>query len=102
MKVLFKLLMQFMVSITNFFLYPVNQAISSAFPDFNDLINRFDSILGYLFRSNKLSYFFNILPPITKNVVLFYLGLLIAFYSISFIVHGIIKVIEIIKNVKIW
>lgn len=102
MKVIFTLFMQFMVSITNFFLYPVNQAISTAFPDFNNLINEFDRYLGYLFRGNYLTYFFNILPPTTKSVLLFYLTCLVVYYTLSFVVHGIVKVIEIIKNVKIW
>lgn len=101
MKVIFSLLMKFIVSITNFFLYPINTIVSNNFPQFNDLINKFNSALGQLF-TPLLRYFFNILPPNTRVVVAFYLALLIIFYTISASIHAIIKVIEIIKNVKVW
>lgn len=101
MKVIFTLLMKFIVSITNFFLSPINTLVAQYFPQFNEMVNKFNSYLGQLI-TPLLRYFFNILPPNTRAVILFYVALLIVFYTLSFAIHGVIKVIEIIKNIKIW
>lgn len=101
MGVLFTLLMKFIVSITNFFLYPANTIIVDYFPDFAQTINRFNALVGQLI-TNKIAYWFYILPSNTRNAILFYLALLLAINTISLALHVVIKVITIIKNVKIW
>lgn len=101
MKVIFKLLMQFIVSVTNLFLLPINTIVSTYFPSFNDFINRFNSYVGQLL-TPLLRYFFNILPTNCRYVIIAYLSMLIVFYTASFAIHGVIKVIEIIKNIKVW
>lgn len=101
MQVLFTLLFKFIVSIANFFLIPVNAIINNVFPDFSNMISTFNYILNrYL--GNGISWFFHILPPRTQVFVLLYVDCLVIFYVVSLAIHGVIKVIEIIKNIKIW
>lgn len=101
MGVIFTLLMKFIVSITNLFLLPINTIVVNLFPDFTDKINYFESLVGR-YVVPLLSWFFQILPPNTRSLILFYLGTLILLYTATLAVHGIIKVIELIKNIKVW
>lgn len=101
MKFLFVTLINFIVSIANVFLYPVNTAVSSAFPSFAQNITDFTSLCTRYLGSG-LAYFFSMLPPNTRNLVLLYLSLLLICYTVSFSVHLITKIIQIIKQVKIW
>lgn len=101
MKYFFDALLNFLVTLANIFLAPVNTILTTYFPNISSLITSFTSAVNnYL--GNGISYFFSILPTNTKTLVLLYLTILIAFYTISFLVHAVIKVIEIIKAVKIW
>lgn len=101
MKFFFDTLLNFLVSVANIFLAPINTIITTYFPDVSSLISSFtNAVNNYL--GNGISYFFSILPTNTRTLVLLYITILIAFYTISFLVHAVIKIIEIIKAVKIW
>lgn len=101
MKYFFDSLLNFLIAVANIFLTPINTIISNNFPNVSSLISTFtNAVNNYL--GNGISYFFSILPPNTRTLVLLYITFLIAFYTISFLVHAVIKIIEIIKAVKIW
>lgn len=101
MKFFFDTLLNFLVTVANIFLAPINTIVVNYFPDVSSLITTFtNAVNNYL--GNGLSYFFSILPPGTRTLLGLYVTILIAFYTISFLVHAIIKIIEIIKAVKIW
>lgn len=99
---IFKGLFKFLIQITKIFLIPVDLIVSTAFPDFSEMVGTFNTAVGSQFIVKGLSYFGNLLPPNCKAVLILYLNCLIIFFTISVTVHGIIKVIEIIKSVKIW
>lgn len=101
MKVIFKLFMQFVVWIANFFLAPINALVVNFVPDLTEKINLLESIVNRFF-TPTLSWFFNLLPPHTKSIVIFYLGLLIVLFTITIGVHAVLKVIHLIKNIKFW
>lgn len=101
MKYFFNALLNFLVAICNIFLAPVNTIVSTYFPDVSSLITSFTNVVNN-YIGNGVAYFMAILPPNTRNLVLLYISCLLAFYTISLLVHAVIKVIEIIKAVKIW
>lgn len=101
MNIFFKILFKVITAFTNAILAPVNLLVANAFPDFSSLINSFNTLIEkYL--GTGLSWFFSILPPHTQGFVKFYLGLLIVFYTVSISMHAILKVFQIIKQVKVW
>lgn len=101
MKYFFNALLNFLVSVCNIFLAPINSIVSTYFPNVTQVINLFNSMVrNYL--GSGITYFFSILPPNARNLVFLYITFLISFYTISLLVHAVIKVIEIIKAVKIW
>lgn len=101
MGIIFTLLMKFIVTIVNFILLPINALVVNALPSFTDKINYFESLVGR-FVSPTLSWFFNILPPYSRSLIIFYLELLVILYTITIGIHLVLKVIHLIRNIKIW
>lgn len=101
MRIIFKFIFKLLIGVSNFFLMPINRLVATAFPEFTSLVSGFTTFLN-TYITPGLNYFFSILPPFTRSIVLFYLSLLLILYTLSLSVHFIVKVIEIIKAVKIW
>lgn len=101
MSILFTTLFNLIITIANFFLAPINTLVTSNFPDFSIRLNHFNSLVN-TYLSTLLRYFFEILPTNTRSLVLFYLALLLLLYTLTLAIHGIVKLIELIKAIKIW
>lgn len=100
-KAIFTVLFEVIRIVCNVVLSPINAIVVSFFPDFSSLISRFNNILN-TYLGGGITYFISIIPPNTKSVIIFYIGLLIAYYSLSASLHIILKVYAIIKNIKFW
>lgn len=100
-KIIFKVLLKFIKSVVNIIMTPINLLIVNLFPDLSSLVSNFNQIVG-TYVGNGLSWFAHLLPPMTKNLIILYLGILISYYTITISVHAVIKVIHIIKKIKIW
>lgn len=88
-------------TLINIILLPIDTLIKSIFPDFSTLISNFNNSLNIVF-SDSISYIMYHIPPLTKYVILFYITLLIGYYSIKFVYKGIILVPKIINKIKFW
>lgn len=99
-KAIFQVLFSIIVAITNIFLAPINALVVNLVPDLSNLITFFNN--GVLTIGSKLAYFSSMLPPTTKTCITIYLTFLISYYGISYTIHGILKVIQIIKAIKVW
>lgn len=100
-KAIFSVFFKIITSVVNALLYFPNQIISNVFPDFSQIISTFNYVLdNYI--GNGVAYFFSILPPVCRSIVLLYLALLVAYYTTSATLHAVLKVYTIIKNVKFW
>lgn len=100
-KLFFQLFLKLIKSIVNILLLPVNALITNLFPSFSTMISSFNNAVTTVI-GGGLGWFSHLLPPVCKSMIVLYLGILIAYYSIAFSVHLILKVIHIIKEVKIW
>lgn len=101
MKFFFITLLDYLVKVANIYLIPVNALLTDVFPDFSAQISHFTSLITSYFGSG-LSFFFHLLPPNTRTLVLLYITILIICYTVTFAIHIILKVIEILKQIKIW
>lgn len=101
MKFIFVTLINFMITLANAFLLPVNTLVSNVFPTFSSYITSFTTLITTYFGTG-LSYFFGILPPNFRTFALFYLSILLICYTVTLSLHLILKIIAIIKNIKIW
>lgn len=100
-KAIFTVLFKLIKSIADIILAPINLLVVNLIPDVSSLIGTFNTAVSRLLGTN-LAFFAHLLPPITKNVILIYLGFLITFYTVVITAHAVLKVINIIKAIKIW
>ena len=100
-KAIFKVFFKIIKAVANLFLAPINALVVNLFPDLSSIINTFNTAISRVV-GGGLGFFAHILPPTTRSIILLWLGILIAYYGISFTAHVILKIIDIIKRVKVW
>lgn len=100
-KAIFKVFFSIINGIVSVILSPVNTLVSGVFPDFSNMVNTFNSVVN-TYIGGGVTWFFAILPPGTRSVVLIYLSFLVGYYTVSISLHAILKVYTIIKNIKFW
>lgn len=87
--------------VLNIILLPINSLIANLFPDMTTSINQFTSFLsGYV--GGSLSYFFSIMPPITRSIILLWLTFLIVYYGVVWSYSLIVKLWNVIQRIKFW
>lgn len=100
-QLLFNLILKLVSFVLDIVLAPVNLLIEGLFPDMTNAINNFTYFVN-TYLGPSLSYFFSILPPITRSVILLWLMFLITYYPIVWTYYGILKIWVVIKRIKIW
>lgn len=100
-KALFNVLFSVITGLVNIVLAPINLLAATLLPDFTEMIATWYHVLNNII-GNGFTYFFSILPPHCRGVIVLYLTFLISFYTVSISAHAILKVYTIIKNMKIW
>lgn len=100
-KAIFNVFFKIINGVVSVLLFPVNKLVATAFPDFSNMITTFNTVVNN-YIGDGVAYFFTILPPNTRSVVLIYLALLVSYYTVSISLHAILKVYTIIKNIKFW
>lgn len=99
-KAIFKVLLKFIKSIADIILAPINLLVVNLIPDVSNMISVFNAGVERVIGTN-LAFFSHMLPPTTRTLILLYLGFLITYYTITITAHGVLKVINIIKAIKI-
>lgn len=100
-KAIFSVLLKFIKGVADVILQPINLLVVNLLPDLSNMISVFNNAVNQYIGVN-LAFFAHLLPPITKSLILVYLGFLITYYTIVLTAHGILKIIHIIKAIKIW
>lgn len=98
---IFKVFFTLISTVVNIITAPINVVLTNFFPSFTDMINTFNNGVTTLI-GGSIAFFSHLLPPLTRATILFWIGAVISFYTISMTVHLIIKAITIIKNIKFW
>lgn len=98
---LFNMLVGFINGAVGLFLAPINLLVASAFPDFTNLVGNFSNFID-TYIGTPCTYFINILPPNTANLMLIYIDLLIIIWTFTTLIHYVMKAIVIIRNIKFW
>ena len=96
---LFTFILSLIAQIVSLILSPLTLAISALLPDLSTFVAKIVSFINtmlYMF-----GWFFNLLPPTTKSVILLYLSLLLIFftaYSLYVVVEFSMYLITKVKN----
>jgi hypothetical protein len=94
-------LLKLIMSILNVFLLPINALFENLFPDMSSSISTFNNFVNS-YVGGTLSYFFSILPPIFRGLLVIWFTFLISYYTIYFTYHTLIKIWGIIQKIKFW
>lgn len=100
-KALLNGILTIITSILNVFLLPINALFENLFPDMTSAISTFNNFVN-TYVGGTLSYFFSILPPIFRGLLVIWFTFLISYYTIYFSYHALIKIWGIIQKVKFW
>lgn len=100
-KAIFNVFFKIIQAFLNIVLLPVNALIVNLFPDFSSMISSFNNGVSTYIGSG-LGFFSSLLPPTTRTLILLYLTFLVSYYTITYSVHAIIKIFDIIKRIKFW
>ena len=86
-------LLKIIMSILNVFLLPINLLFENLFPDMTNAIGTFNTFIN-TYVGGTLSYFFSILPPIFRGLLVIWFTFLISYYTIYYTYHGLIKIVS--------
>lgn len=90
-----------LTGVVNFLLTPVNVLFSALFPSMAQGIATFNNFVNTFFGTG-LGWFFHLLPPIFRTLLITWLMFVISYYTIYYIYLGYLKIFAIIQKVKFW
>lgn len=99
---LFTFILSLIAKIVGILLTPLTSAVNALIPDFSFLVAKLVSFINNMLY--MVGWFFNLLPPTVKSIILFYLSLVLVFftlYSIYIVYHTITYLITKIKSMFI-
>ena len=100
-KALLNGIMKMVTSVLDIVLLPVNSLISNLFPDMSVAISRFTAFVNSYFGTG-LTYFFQLIPPLTRNIIVLWFTFLITYYGVVWSYSLIIKIWNVIQKIKFW
>lgn len=100
-KALLNGILNVITSLLNIFLLPINALIENIFPDMSSAISTFNNFIN-TYVGGTLSYFFSILPPIFRGLLVLWFTFVIAYYSVYYTYLAIIKIWSVIQKIKFW
>lgn len=99
-KALFNIIFNLLATLVQVVMLPLNTIIDGALPDLSSKITWLTSAATSLF--DKIEWFINIFPPMTRSVILFSFEILIVKYTIYIATNGITKVWNLFQKLKFW
>lgn len=100
-KALLKGILKMLIAILNIVLLPINALLENVFPNMTQAINTFTNFINNILGNNMI-YFFHILPPIFRTLLVVWFTFVISYYSIYYTYLAIIKIWAIIQKIKFW
>lgn len=100
-KALLNGILKMIAKVLDIFLTPINLLIENLFPNMANAISTFiNFITTYL--GNGLAYFFGLLPPLFRNILVIWLTFVIGYYGVYYTYVGILKIWNVIQKLKFW
>lgn len=100
-KAILKGLLRALMGLADVLLAPITALFTAFFPNFAEAITRFNFIVdNYLI--DGISYFTSLIPPISRNLLVIYFGILISWYTLWFTYTSYLKVYAVLQKIKFW
>ena len=100
-SVLLQGILNIITSVLDVLLYPINLLFANIFPDMTDALFIFTGFLNNYVGSN-LAWFFSLLPPNFRSLLILWFTFVIAYYSIYYTYRISIRVFSLIQKLKFW
>lgn len=100
-KSILNALLKMLIKLINLFLLPVNLLIENVFPSMANAIQTFNNFITNVL-GNNMVYFFHLLPPTFRSLLVIWFTFVIAYYTIYYTYLAIVKVLAIIQKIKFW
>ena len=94
-------ILNILMKVIDIVLTPLNLLFDNLFPDVGSMISTFNSFVS-TYIGGGLSYFFSLLPPIFRGLLILFLTFVIAYYGVYYTYIGIKKIFDIIQKIKLW
>lgn len=94
-------ILNILMKVIDIVLTPLNLLFDNLFPNVGSMISTFNTFVSD-YVGAALSYFFGILPPIFKGLIVSFITFVIAYYGIYYTYIGIKKIFDIIQKIKLW
>lgn len=94
-------ILNILMKVIDIVLTPLNLLFDNLFPNVGSMINTFNSFVS-TYIGGGLSYFFSMLPPIFRGLLVLFLTFVIAYYGVYYTYIGIKKIFDIIQKIKLW
>lgn len=100
-KALINGILNILMKVIDIVLTPLNLLFENLFPNVANMISTFSTFVNQ-YIGGSLSWFFSLLPPIFKGLLISFITFVIAYYGIYYTYVGIKKIFDIIQKVKLW
>lgn len=94
-------ILNILMKIIDIVLTPLNLLFDNVFPDVSNMISTFNTFVT-TYVGGALSYFFSILPPLFRGLLVLFITFVIAYYGIYYTYLAIKKIFDIIQKIKLW
>lgn len=94
-------ILNILMKIIDIVLTPLNLLFDNVFPDVSSMISTFNTFIN-TYIGNSLSFFFSLLPPIFRGLLVLFITFVIAYYGIYYTYVAIKKIFDIIQKIKLW
>lgn len=100
-KALINGILNLLLKVADIILTPLNLLFENLFPNVSNMISTFSTFVN-TYIGGALSYFFNLLPPIFRGLLITFLTFVIAYYGVYYTYVAIKKIFEVIQKIKLW
>ena len=94
-------ILKVLLKVCDIVLTPLNLLFTNLFPNVSDMISTFATFVN-TYVGGALSYFFSLLPPIFRGLLVAFLTFTIAYYGVYYTYVSIKKIFEVIQKIKLW
>lgn len=94
-------ILNILIKVIDIILTPLNLLFDNLFPSASTLISNFTTFVNN-YISGGLVYFFEMIPPITRSLLVIWITFVISYYGVYYAYVGIKKIFDIIQKVKLW
>ena len=94
-------LLNLLSSVISLVLTPINALINNLFPSMSSAISTFNTFVT-TYVGGTLAYFFILLPPIFRGLLVTWFTFVIAYYGVIYTYLGIKKLWQVIQKIKFW